>query len=214
MKSHEISKTNENTVKLTVCAIMIAMSTVLSFIKISHLPFGGSVTLFSFVPILFAGYAYGWKWGIGSGLVYGIFQAMFDVSASVAGTGFKWWQVALCAALDYIFAGAVLGMAGIFRKPIKKPQLSFALGTVFACVLKLFVHFLSGYTLFSGWAQSFFEEASYGQFFIERFSGNTFVALYSLLYNSTFMIPELISSTIAVIILISVKPIRKACGIK
>lgn len=214
MKSHQISKTNENTVRLTVCAIMIAMSTVLSFIKISHLPFGGSVTLFSFVPILFAGYAYGWKWGIGSGLVYGIFQAMFDVSASVAGAGFKWWQVALCAVLDYIFAGAVLGTAGIFRKTVKKPQLSFAAGTVFACLLKLCVHFLSGYTLFSGWAQSFFAEASYGQFFIEHFSGNAFVVLYSLLYNSTFMIPELIASTIAAVIIISVKPVRKACGIK
>ena len=68
MKSKTMDKSNETTVKLTVSAIMVALSTVLSFIKPFELPYGGSVTLFSFVPILFVGYAYGIKWGVGQDL--------------------------------------------------------------------------------------------------------------------------------------------------
>ena len=76
MKSKTMDKSNETTLKLTVSAIMVALSTVLSFIKFSELPYGGSVTLFSFVPILFVGYAYGAKWGLGAGLVHGILQML------------------------------------------------------------------------------------------------------------------------------------------
>ena len=212
MKSHQISKTNENTVRLTVCAIMIAMSTVLSFIKISHLPFGGSVTLFSFVPILFIGYAYGAKWGTGTGLVSGILQMVFGISASTAGAGFKWWQVCLCALLDYIVAYSVLGLSGVFKNKIKNPQISFALGSVVACLLKYIAHFFSGFTLFNGWADYFFKNgagASVADTIYAHFSGNAFVAIYSAMYNGLFSIPELITSTVMVVILISIKPIRK-----
>ena len=122
MKSHIVSSTKTNTIKLTVCAVMVAMSTVLSFIKPFQLPYGGSVTLFSFVPVLFAGYAYGLKWGVFSGIVYGVLQTVFGISAATAGAGFRWWQVLLCALLDYIIAGAMLGTAGIFKNVIKKPE--------------------------------------------------------------------------------------------
>lgn len=215
MKSHNVSKTNENTQKLTVCAIMVALSTVLSFIKFAQLPFGGSVTLFSFVPVLFAGYAYGWKWGIGSGIVYGILQAMFGVSEAAA--GLKWWQVILCALLDYIFSGAMLGLAGTFRKFMQNKRLSFTLGTVFACMLKYLFHFVSGFILFGGWAEWFFTEgggASYGGKILETFSGKGLAAIYSLIYNGLFSIPEMIISVIIAAVLVSVKPLMKVCGIK
>ncbi len=215
MKSHNVSRTNENTQKLTVCAVMVAMSTVLSFIKFAQLPYGGSVTLFSFVPLLFAGYAFGWKWGIGSGIAYGILQAMFGISEAVA--GLQWWQVILCAAFDYIFAGASLGLAGMFRKPLKNHRAAFAAGTVTACLLKYMFHFLSGFIIFSGYAEWFFTEgggASYGSKILEAFSGQGLAAIYSLIYNGLFSIPEMIISVIMAMIIISVKPLLKACGIK
>ena len=81
---------SDNTTKLTVCGIMVAMSTVLSFIKFSELPYGGTVTLFSFVPVLFVGYAYGPKWGLSAGIVYGVLQALFGVSGATA--GFAWFM--------------------------------------------------------------------------------------------------------------------------
>lgn len=218
MKSKVIeSRALKNTKKLTVSAIMVALSTVLSFIKFSNLPFGGSVTLFSFVPILFIGYAYGAKWGTGTGLVSGILQMVFGISASTAGAGFKWWQVCLCALLDYIVAYSVLGLSGVFKNKIKNPQISFALGSVVACLLKYIAHFFSGFTLFSGWAEWFFTEGggvNYGNTILSSFSGNALSAIYSLIYNGLFSIPELITSTVMVVILISIKPIRKETGIK
>lgn len=217
MKSKTMDKSNVTTVKLTVSAIMVALATVLSFIKFSELPYGGSVTLFSFVPILFVGYAYGIGWGLGAGLVHGILQMIFGISSATSGAGFKWWQVVLCALLDYLVAFGVLGLGGVFKKSIKNPQASFALGALFACVLKYVSHFFSGYILFSGWAEWFFTEGSgmsYGAKILSSFSGNALSAVYSLIYNATFSIPETILSIIMAVILISVKPIRKAAGIK
>lgn len=212
--SNQKTRMSDNTVKLTVSGIMVAMSTVLSFIKFSELPYGGSVTLFSFVPIIFVGYAYGMKWGLSAGIVYGVLQALFGVSGATA--GFAWYQVILCAMLDYIVAGAALGLGGVFKKAIKNPQLSFGLGTVFACVLKYISHFLSGYILFGTYAQWFFEEgggASYGADILAAYSGNTLSIIYSLIYNATFMVPETIITVVMACIIISVKPLRKTCGI-
>ncbi len=217
MTNNKSTKMSANTLKLTVSAIMIAMSTVLSFIKFADLPYGGSVTLFSFVPILFVGYAYGTKWGLASGLVYGVLQMIFGISGAISGAGFSWWQVLLCALLDYIVAGAMLGFGGTFKKSIKNPQLSFGLGAVFACVLKYFSHFFSGYILFGSYAEWFFTEGAgmdYGANILETFTGNTLSVVYSLIYNATFMLPETIITVIMACIIISVKPIRKACEVK
>lgn len=218
MKSKNIGRNTEAiTTKLTVSAIMVALSTVLSFIKFADLPYGGSVTLFSFVPILFVGYAYGAKWGLCTGLVHGILQMIFGISSSVAGAGFKWWQVALCALLDYLVAFALLGTSGMFKKSIKNPQVSLAVGTFVACMLKYLSHAASGFILFKGYAEWFFTDgagAAYGSTVLEKFSGNSLGLLYTFVYNGLFSIPELIISIVMAVILISVKPIRKAAGIK
>lgn len=211
------NKLNGNTFRLTVSAIMVAMSTVLSFIKFSELPYGGSVTLFSFVPILFVGYAYGFKWGISAGIVYGILQTVFGISGAVAGAGFAWYQVLLCAMLDYIVAGAMLGSGGVFKKAIRNPQISFGAGALFACVLKYISHFLSGYILFGTYAEWFFTEGGgmdYGAGILSAYSGNTLSVVYSLIYNASFMLPETVITVIMACIIISVKPLRSACGIK
>lgn len=218
MKSKNIGRNTEAiTTKLTVSAIMVALSTVLSFIKFADLPYGGSVTLFSFVPILFVGYAYGAKWGPCTGLVHGILQMIFGISSSVAGAGFKWWQVALCALLDYLVAFSLLGTSGMFKKSIKNPQVSLAVGTFVACMLKYLSHAASGFILFKGYAEWFFTdgaEAAYGSTVLEKFSGNSLGLLYTFVYNGLFSIPELIISIVMAVVLISVKPIRKATGIK
>lgn len=218
MKSRNIGRnTEEITSKLTVSAIMVALSTVLSFIKFADLPYGGSVTLFSFVPILFVGYAYGMKWGIGAGLVHGTLQMVFGISSSIAGAGFKWWQVALCAVLDYLVAFALLGTGGMFKKTVKKPQVSFGLGAFAACMLKYLSHAASGFILFKGYAEWFFTDgagAAYGGAVLEKFSGNALGLLYTFVYNGLFSVPEMIISIVMAVILISVKPIRKITGIK
>ena len=48
-------------IRLTESAIMLAFATVLSLIKIVDMPFGGSVTACSMLPILIIAYRYGTK---------------------------------------------------------------------------------------------------------------------------------------------------------
>lgn len=52
-------------------AVMIALATVLSMLKIEW-PFGGSITVCSMLPILIIGYRYKPLWGCFTGVVYGL----------------------------------------------------------------------------------------------------------------------------------------------
>ena len=111
----------------------------------------------------------------------------------------------------------VLGTGGLFEQAIKNPQTSFGLGVLFACVLKYISHFLSGYILFGTYAEWFFTEGGgmdYGAGILAAYSGNTLSIVYSLIYNASFMLPETVITVIMACIIISVKPLRKACGIK
>ena len=48
---------NKNVIMLCECAVMVALATVLSLIKIEF-PYGGSITICSMLPILIIGYRY------------------------------------------------------------------------------------------------------------------------------------------------------------
>lgn len=58
---------NQKTRKLTESAILIALGTVLAlltnYIPFLNLPYGGSITIFSMVPLVVISYRYGVKWG-------------------------------------------------------------------------------------------------------------------------------------------------------
>ena len=72
---------SKRTFNLVLAGIMIAMATVLSFIKpFGQLPYGGSITICSMLPILFFSYRCGLKWGLGAGLVFSVLQLLFGLS--------------------------------------------------------------------------------------------------------------------------------------
>ena len=88
---------------LTEGAIMVAAAQVLSYLKLWHMPWGGSITL-AMVPIML----YAVRWGLGSGLlaafVLGVLQFAFDGGFALG------WQSILG---DYVFAYGALGLAGL-----------------------------------------------------------------------------------------------------
>lgn len=161
------------TKKLVETAILIAIATVLSFIKLVDLPYGGSITIASMLPIIIIAYKYGSLWGLGSGFIFGIIQQLIGLkSLSWVST---WQSVLAVILLDYIIAFAVIGFAGIFRKCIKNQSASILCGTVFACILRYICHVISGATVWAG------------------LSIPTNAALiYSFGYNATYMLPETI----------------------
>lgn len=201
-----------NTQRLTVSGIMIALGTVLSLLAIFRLPYGGSITVFSMVPIMLLGYIYGVRWGVLCGAVFGALQALLGATMSSAFAGQKLCGVTLILFLDYIVAFSVLGFAGILKKTGKNAVSTFALGCLLAASLRLVAHFTSGVILFGGWAEWYFTQEGFPAFgakILEHYSGLELSAIYSFIYNASYMIPEIILSVFAAVILMNVKPIRR-----
>ena len=73
--------TQNKTKKLVECGLLFAMSVILSFIHLPSLPYGGSVTLCSMLPIILISYRYGVPWGLFSGFVFSILQMAMGASA-------------------------------------------------------------------------------------------------------------------------------------
>ena len=162
-----MSKGNFDTRVLAEVAIGVALATVLSMIKTS-LPYGGSITLGSMVPILLIAFRRGTKIGVFTGIVYGFVQMFID----------GWWYQPLGMILDYPLAFGVIGLAGVFKKqPI--------VGVVFALLLRYIAHVISGVMFFYMYAPE-----------------GVSPLIYSITYNATYMIPEIISSAILIYLLV------------
>lgn len=158
--------------QLAVTAVMLAASTLLSLLKIIDLPYGGSVTMASLLPIVIVAIRYGTPWGLLTGLTHGLIQ--FALGASVLGWVTGWVSIVTVILLDYVVAFAVIGLAGLARK-IKNQPAAFLLGSFIACLGRYICHFLSGVTV---WRDI-------------SIPGDAAV-IYSLIYNATYMLPELL----------------------
>ena len=162
-----------NRVKVLVeCAVMVALATVLSLIKLYELPYGGSVTAASMLPILIIAYRHGTGVGLGTALVYGVIQQLLGIN-TLGGNGFTWVAIVAVVLLDYIIAFAVIGLGGIFRKKGRSAASALLWGGLFVCILRYICHVISGATVWAG------------------ISIPTKAALiYSFSYNATYMLPE------------------------
>lgn len=155
---------------LVECSVLIAMAFVLSFIKIIDMPYGGAVTAASMLPIIIAGYRNGLKWGLITSFTYSILQlltGLSNVSYATSTTA----MIAIIL-LDYIVAFTVLGLLGVVKKN-KHQTGALVLGTLIVCLLRYLCHFITGCTVWAGVS-------------IPTADG----ALYSLVYNGAYMIPE------------------------
>ncbi len=90
--------------QLAFAAGALALAVVTSYIKLFHLPMGGSVTLFSMFFVTLIGYWYGPAVGIMAGVAYGLLQMILDP-----------YIISLPQMLvDYPFAFGALGLSGFF----------------------------------------------------------------------------------------------------
>lgn len=181
---------SKRTFNLVLAGVMIAMGTALGFVKPFELPYGGAITLCSMLPVMFFSYRCGLKWGLSAGLVFSVLQLLFGLDAL---KGISAMMVMGSIFLDYILAFTVLGLAGMFRGKIKNDAAAFTLGSFVSMMLRYFCSFLSGWVL---WAS--FNETADMQGFIATFfpalgnlSGTALAVVYSLVYNGSYMIPEI-----------------------
>ena len=165
-------------VRLTETALMLALGAVLSLVPLFELPYGGSITVASMVPILLIAYRYGTAWGVFSSFAFSLLQLLFGLKNLSYATSFVAAMAILF--LDYLLAFTVLCAGGWFRKKIKSQSAALGLGAFCACALRYVCHVISGCTVWAGISIPTKE-----------------ALLYSLSYNATYMIPESIITVLA-----------------
>ena len=167
------------TKKLTLCALLTALSVVLMFVsKALPAPWlqGGSITLASMVPIVAASIIVDYKWGLLSGVVFALIQMMTGFYPPPTQTFLNFFLVIM---LDYILAFGVLGTAGIFYRLLGKKIWAIPVSGFIVTTLRYICHILSGLLIWGAYADE----------------GQTVLG-YSLVYNGSYMIPEIIITTV------------------
>ena len=201
------------TKRITESAMLIAMAIVLERVSkafIPEMPFGGQITLASMLPVILISYRHGVKWGLVAGVAYALMEMVLGARTVAAafqpgyfGDGRMIGNALIMCLMDYLLAFTVLGIGGCFRSRVAKPGAALALGSVVALLARYTCHVLSGYVLFSGWAEWFFTQEGFpawGAALVENLSANALGWVYSLVYNGMYMAPELVVTCVAALL--------------
>lgn len=164
-------------------ALFVAIAEVLGYIKIWHMPEGGSVSLMM-LPIVI----YALRWGLGKGLLAGLVLGILDF---MLGGGIAiGWQSILG---DYVVAITALGLAGLGHK---KGLPGVIIGSIVGCLGRFISIWVTGVLL---WGEYMYD--IYGLPMDNEW-------IYSFLYN----LPVLVSGVLTVIVcvvLYNIKPLQK-----
>ena len=164
-------------------------------------PNGGSIGI-AMVPIFVISYRRGLLPGLLCGLIVGTVQLSGGIYA-VLGKNFNSAFLQVMApfiqvALDYVIAYFLVGFAGAFAgfyakgKTLKTKMLWIIVGTLVGGFLKFVAHFIAGYF----WLNTSKDFAGID-------SGSM---LFSLVYNITYCLPNMILSTVVMVIIAKVAP--------
>jgi thiamine transporter len=156
---------------LAEASVMVALALVLDALRLFTLPQGGTITFGEMVPILFVALRRGPKVGVLAGAVFGILDVYFE----------PFVYNPLQFLLDYPLAYGALGLAGFFRG---RTVFYTGLGVAVAIGCRFVSHFLSGVIFFASFAPS----------------GEN-PALYSAVYNATYLLPGLLISEFVILVL-------------
>ena len=149
-------------------ALSIALSFVLSCIRLYRMPTGGSVTPGSMLPLMLFSVSFGVGPGLLAGLAYGLLQYLQG----------GWWLNVWQFLLDYLLAFAALGLAGIaHNKSDKWLFLSIPIAALGRAVCAILAGLM--------WvADTPVEELVIGS---TQFNSPL---LYSIVYNGAYLIPD------------------------
>lgn len=180
---------NNKILILTESAVMIALATVLSIVKIIDMPYGGSVTPAAMLPIAVIAYRHGMKYGMGAALVASLIQLLLGLENFSYVTG--WVSYVALAVFDYVIAYLGFGLAGVFKKIITSQALAITAGVSISNLIRYICHVIAGATVWAG---------------LPIPDGAALV--YSLSYNATYMVPETIIMALVALYLGSVVDFR------
>ena len=178
-------------------ALGVGLSLIAEWIPFLNLPFGGTVTPASLLPLVLISYLYGVRWGLGAGFVYALFQMAIGFRTvsglflpdSDAYMGSLWIALAILL-IDYLFAFTAVGLCYLF-------------------------HVLSGAIFYGAWAEWFFTESAakdlaLSAWVMRTFSGAGLATVYSLVYNGLYMLPETVITALAAVAVSRLSMVKKA----
>lgn len=176
---------NKKLLMLVEIAVFAAIGLVLDRLAFS-MPQGGAVS-FVMLPIVIMAIRWGLQAGLVTGLLIGVMQMMF-------GAYILHWAQAL---LDYGVAFTVVGLAAVMREPILKALQNKNKGQMVAWIVVGIV--IGGFGRYIAHTLA-------GAIFFAEFAGDQNPWLYSIIYNSTYMIPAIAITAIAGALLFSAAP--------
>ncbi len=172
LSSTRHKKQKWTTQMLCVGAMCIALSTVLSRIRLFTMPSGGSITPASMLPLMLFAYVYGTAPGLLLGAVFGLLDYAFG----------GWFLNVPQFLLDYPIAFGMLGLAGLTRG-MRNDRVGFPLGTFVGSAGRYLAAVLAGVAFWSD-----------GRTGLEAW-------LYSLGYNGTYMSVECILCVVIAVLI-------------
>lgn len=172
--------------RLTVCGAAVALGFLLSYVKVFHLPYGGSVTAFSMFCICIVGYFYGIKAGLLSAAAYSILQFL------QSGGSYMLSPMQICC--DYFLAFTALGITGFFyaNGSLHKNNNRFVLGYVLAILTRGLLHVIGGYLYWMDYMPDNFPKS--------------LAALYPIIYNYSYILLE----GLITVVVLQIPAVRKA----
>ena len=183
----------QHTMSVVYAAMCIALSFGLSYIRLFKAPYGGSITLFSLLPIALYSYIFGIRKGVMCGFIYGMLQAVQD----------PWIVHPLQFILDYPLAFALVGLCGgIFRKLFRTKAhfnakfddaVAVSLGILLGVIGRFLCHLISGAVYFGEYAEGY---------------GFANEWLYSFVYQCTYVLPDGAIAIFGAVILMMSKAFR------
>lgn len=157
---------NSSINKIAFISIMVAFASVIEvvFMFIPSLPQGGSISL-SLFPLFILAYKEGPFTGLLGAFIFGLVNFMLS--------GFQLYGIWQSFFLDYLLAFGLVGLSGFVFQINKESRGIFLAGIFVGSFIRFSMHYLSGVILF-------------GEFAPE----GTPAALYSLIYNGSYMLPS------------------------
>lgn len=180
--------------KLTHSAMMLAIGIILSTLAVYEMPNGGSITAASMAPIIIISLMYDTKWAMLTSLTYSVLQTVLEFAPPPTQDFVSFVLVVL---LDFLLAFSVLGLAGPIARRFSSRIRGAMVGTACVILLRLLCSFLSGVIIWHVYAPEGMSPW-----------------WYSLGYNCSYMIPELLITTVVVALLVKYVDLGKLAAVR
>ena len=172
---------------IILCAFTADICFILSFITIFKMPFGGSVTLAHTLPLIFLSFFKGYKSGGKAALIFSFMKIIFSFHIPPSKNIYSYLLVIL---LDYFIPYFLIGIVSCYSRFFKTEKNNMLFGIIISESLRLVSSIISGFIIWNGY-----------------FNFSAEILCYSVIYNLSYMVPNLIISLVAFGMVY--KPIKK-----